>query len=1004
MHAQNTPAKKKSKIEVRNGKSVPGKNPAVKINGGVLPVPLAACSDLGAENGWGSWMGTEGYHQLGGSPLPTFFTPGAPLAPRFNLTSGAGIDPCTPGLGGPPIPVVCPGFGNASVQIGQPNYNGMQATNSCTNVPPLYPLPGAGAAGNGCSEMLTYPLTVGPLDTNFIYAYAIIVENPPSGHTSAQAPFAEIYILDINGDTVPCSHRRYMADLSGGVGPGFFPGLCSGSTYPPAAGQPPNGMDVSYKPWTMEGINLTNYISQTLTVVITNSDCAKGGHYCYSYWDFSCGSFTTNPASYCVGNSVTITAPSDPVIAYTYQWYQNGIPYTGGPNGTSQTIVPFPQPGDTFAVLVSQPSGCPFYVTYVPQPMQVTPNFNYIGQGSCGSGLLSFTDSSYTPNGSPIVSWNWSFPGGTPNSSTAQNPSNISYPTGTYTVTLIVTSSQGCIDTIALPVTVTNAIPPVAAASTVPVCFNNASQFKDLSTGNPTVSQWDWDFGDGTPHGTLQNPTHTYASAGTFTITLIITNSGGCKDTVSLTTVINPLPVANFSSPPVCLHDTMCFTDLSSVNPGIVATWSWNFGDPASGANNTSVLQSPCHVYSGPGTFSVILTVTSDSGCQNTITLPVVVNPPPVAAINPQNVCLNAVTNFTDGSVPAPGDPIKTWDWNFGDGSAHATQQNPAHTYITSGTYTVVLIITSQNGCKDTANIPVTVYQQPVANFSKPDSGCAPICVNYTDLSTSTDGTISSWQWSFPGGAPQFSSSSNPQNICYNTPGNYSVSLVVTTSFGCVDSITLPMIEVYPWPNADFCVTPLIAPATDPIFTFCDMWSNDVVQWSWDFGDNSTDNSNTDPVHSYSASASSNDFYAFNICLHVQNQHGCWDTICKVVELIPEFTFYIPNTFTPNGDPNNDMFFGKGRGIKDYNIWLFDRWGNQIWDCHREDNNTKWDGPGQEGLSSYCQWDGVVVSGGMDMSGDTRLLAQEDVYVWKVTLTDIFDKRHMYVGHVNIVR
>ncbi|TAL58027.1 MAG: hypothetical protein EPN85_12590 [Bacteroidetes bacterium] len=140
------------------------------------------------------------------------------------------------------------------------------------------------------------------------------------------------------------------------------------------------------------------------------------------------------------------------------------------------------------------------------------------------------------------------------------------------------------------------------------------------------------------------------------------------------------------------------------------------------------------------------------------------------------------------------------------------------------------------------------------------------------------------------------------------------------------------------------------------------------------------------------------------MCVNVQNQYGCWDTVCKVVELIPEFTFYIPNTFTPNQDITNEVFFGKGRGIKEYNIWLFDRWGNQIWDCHHADKNTNWDNQGQDGLSSYCKWDGVAVSGGLDMSGSSRQLAQEDVYVWKVRLTDIFDRRHTYVGHVNIVR
>lgn len=228
---------------------------------------------------------------------------------------------------------------------------------------------------------------------------------------------------------------------------------------------------------------------------------------------------------------------------------------------------------------------------------------------------------------------------------------------------------------------------------------------------------------------------------------------------------------------------------------------------------------------------------------------------------------------------------------------------------------------------------------------------------------------------------------------------------MITTQFGCSDTVAItPLVNVHPWPTANFCVAPSYAPVNDPKFNFCDLWSSNVTNWVWDFGDNSFDSVQTDPVHSYSASTTANDFYTFQVCLRVETQYGCWDTTCHPVEILPEFTFYIPNTFTPNGDFMNEMFYGKGRGIKEYNIWLFDRWGNQIWDCHHEGKNTDWDQSGQEGLSSYCKWDGKVERGGLDLSGNSRQLAQEDVYVWKVQLTDIFDKKHWFVGHVNIVR
>lgn len=770
------------------------------------PVPMALCSDMGVENGWGAWTAQTGNIGSGSVTI----TPGAvaPSAPRFTITSGAGIESCTPGVnpGDPAVPEVAPGFGNSSFRIGEWHTNG--STGGCTS---------------GCVEQLTYPLSVGLNDTNFIYSYAVFLDEPDSTtnpHPPGYRPFVSLCIYDQAGNPIPCGCFTYTAyNLAG-----FYQASCSSTS----AGT------VWYKPWTTVGVNLSAYKSQVLTIVITNSDCGYGGHFAMSYWDFKCPPVSGSVYPFCLGQQTTITGPaSDPGNPYTYQWYQNGTPYTGLPNATSQVITPTPNLGDVFSVHVMQGSGCGFWMPFIPTPSTVTPAFTTAGL--CGK--MTVTDGSSSSAGSPMAAWNWSFPGGTPSSSTASNPGMITFPPGTHTITLIVTSAEGC------------------------------------------------------------------------------------KDTMQ--------------------H-------------------SFSFGLP-------------------------------------------------VAAVTPSVPCLGSVTNLTNGSVPFQGDPIVSYNWSMPGGvPSSSTSQNTSTTYGAAGTHTVTLIVTSQDGCKDTIDQQVLVYKPPVANFAAPDSGCAPVCVNYTDLSTSADGNITGWQWSFPGGTPTAAGTANPANICYYTPGSYSVSLIVTSQYGCKDTIALPMVEVYPWPKADFCVAPRIAPAEDPVFSFCDQWSNDVVKWSWNFGDNDSDFINTDPVHSYSATANENDWYAYQICIRVENVHGCWDTTCKTVELTPYFTFYIPNTFTPNGDWINEMFYGKSRGVKDYNIWIFDRWGNLIWDCHREDKNTKWDSdvtnPKQEGLSSACKWDGVVVEGGLDMGGGSHQLAQEDVYVWKVRLTDIFDKQHSYIGHVNIVR
>ncbi|HEY4800519.1 MAG TPA: hypothetical protein VII99_15675, partial [Bacteroidia bacterium] len=268
------------------------------------PVVNASCGMLGVETGtWGSWIAEEGYHPMGSAPI--FFAPmAAPLAPRFNIVTGAGNDPCSVGAAGPVVPVVSPGFGNFSIQLGQPQTDGLT---QCTSTGP-YPGPVAGSAGNGCSERLHCPFTVTTADTSFIYSYAIFVENPDvtnNPHTMIDAPFAEIYILAPKAgggvDTVPCSHRRYTSNLTSTSTPGFYNASCTNQPAPDF---------VSYKPWTIVGVNLKSYLAQTLTVVITNSDCGKGGHFCHSYWDFQCAPLNNTNTPFCLGNQTTFCGPA----------------------------------------------------------------------------------------------------------------------------------------------------------------------------------------------------------------------------------------------------------------------------------------------------------------------------------------------------------------------------------------------------------------------------------------------------------------------------------------------------------------------------------------------------------------------------------------------------------------------------------------------------------------------------------------------------------------------
>jgi len=291
----------------------------------VNPIPYANCDNMGGENGWSAWTGDVG---TVGSCTFTMTPPaGIPASPNFVLTTGTGIDPCTPGPtpGNPPLPVVAPNSGHTSIRLGDPQQSGSVV------------------------EQLTYPISVTTQDTFLTVDYALVIEDAGTGHTVCEQPYVSFCIYDSKGDSVPCGYFRY----TGGPNiPGFFQGSCNILSTP------------YYKPWSTFNVDLSAYIGQTLSVVITNADCTQGAHFAHSYWDFSCMTEALKP-EYCGGQSTTLCAPANSGSgAYSYQWYKN---HTVFPGGNTQCISAIPQKGDTFSVAVQQQSGCSFNMTYIPQ-------------------------------------------------------------------------------------------------------------------------------------------------------------------------------------------------------------------------------------------------------------------------------------------------------------------------------------------------------------------------------------------------------------------------------------------------------------------------------------------------------------------------------------------------------------------------------------------------------------------------------------------------------------
>ncbi|EDM68710.1 putative surface layer protein [Moritella sp. PE36] len=321
--------------------------------------------------------------------------------------------------------------------------------------------------------------------------------------------------------------------------------------------------------------------------------------------------------------------------------------------------------------------------------------------------------------------------------------------------------------------------PPTAAFTSA--CSNLNCDLTDTSIDTDgNVTAWSWDFGDGSSSA-LQHPNHTYATEGTYTVNLTVTDDDGSTNsvshsvTVSTAPPVNQTPTAAFTS--ACTNLNCELIDISTDNDGSITAWNWDFGDGSS-----STLQNPNHSYATAGTYTVSLVATDNDGSTSSVSHSVTVSaaPPvnqaPTAAFT--SACTNLNCDLTDISTDTDGS-ITAWNWDFGDGES-SIQQYPAHTFTSSGTYTLSLTVTDNNGATSTVSNSVTVSTVPLENQAPTaafTSACTGFSCNYTDASTDNDGNITAWSWNFGDGSS--STLQNP-NHTYATEGAYTVSLTVT--------------------------------------------------------------------------------------------------------------------------------------------------------------------------------------------------------------------------------
>lgn len=466
---------------------------------------------------------------------------------------------------------------------------------------------------------------------------------------------------------------------------------------------------------------------------------------------------------------------------------------------------------------------------------------------------------------------------------------DVAYPgIGSYDVMLIDSSYCG-LDTAIITIQIIP--PPVAGLDALPdtICEGASITFQNLSTGG--ANSFSWNFGDGSPAqntGSMANVSHTYNNAGDYTVTLTATITGatpGCTDNAQIQIHVKPGPTAAFSidNNPFCDTGTVNFTE-SSVNAVI---WDWDFGN-----GNVSNLQNPPpQFYTGTGNYNATLNVTAANGCTDQAATTINVYQSPTVQFTPNAVCQGQLTQFSDASVSSPGDPIISWNWNFGDGGAVSTIQNSVYQYNTAGTFQLILSVATAN-CSNTDTFALQVNPLPVAAFNAtPLSGCTPLQVDFTDNST---GAVH-WDWNFGDGSLT-DTLQNPSHDYINPLSNDvtdNVSLVVTNIFGCTDT-AFSAVTVFAAAQATF--TSNAVPGCSPLPVNFNNTSTGATTFQWDFGDGSAVSTQNSPIHLFSNTTPFIQFYTTTLVVYSAN--GCTDTTSQQITAFPEPDFII----TPSVD------------------------------------------------------------------------------------------------------
>jgi len=543
----------------------------------------------------------------------------------------------------------------------------------------------------------------------------------------------------------------------------------------------------------------------------------------------------------------------------------------------------------------------------------------------CPAALLQFTDTSSGVG----LRYLWTFgDGGT---STLQNPLH-SYPTGNndYTVKLQITDSSGCTDTVTkinyIKIRSPKAAFRVEDSTTICPPLQTSFTFQ----GSDYQSYY-WDFGDGS-QSSLLNPTHFYSTYGTFSPTLYAVGPGGCVDSAkSNVTIHDPRNILVSHSPITTACNSLTVDFDVVVPPGY--KFIFDFGDGTIDSSQSTHLT---HFYSRPSiNLASVSVYDTAAGClATTYSNPSinVLGAIPLFGMDKTQFCDNGTVAFRDFTTK--NDSIISFMWDFGDGTTSGVQ-DPVHAFNQPGTYIVSLNVTTQSNCSSSYRDTVLVYRTPQPSILSRDS----ICVNVNELfvgSIAVPDSVTLWNWDFGDG--QVSPRQN-NTMKFVVPGDYTIQLITTNKIGCSDTTTKD-IFVSPPPTAE--------PVQDPLTIFAGGGANlsmnytgNIVSYTWTPDKQLSCNDCDVPF----ARPKTNTTYT----VEITDRNGCANqSTITVLVLCDRINFFIPNTFSPNGDGQNEVFFPRGTGLfRVKSMMIFDRWGEVVFerkDFPPNDPASGWNG------------------------------------------------------------